>query len=155
MVTIAGALARNWTQYMVPPILPSGPKWNLQVNAFHGIGCADGRFRASSPENMYSLVQAQSEQGSFADGFLPQVWPCAQWQFDAAERYEGSWRNISISFPTLLANSPNDPITPLSSAYEVSAGFKDSRVVVHEAHGVSLPADWGMEICWLIVDSTA
>lgn len=30
-----------------------------------------------------------------------------------------------------------DPITPLSSAYEVSAGFKNSRVVVHEGHGVS------------------
>lgn len=137
MTIISTALARNWSLYMDPPKLRDEPQWNLPVNAFHGIGCSDSQFRARSPEDMYSLVQTQSEQGSFADGFMPQVWPCAQWQFDAAERYEGGWRDISTSFPILLANSPYDPITPLSSAYEVSAGFENSRVVVHEGHGVS------------------
>ena len=141
MIQIYLAFSREWTGYTNPTDQADALSWNLPKQAFHGIGCSDTTFRANSPQEMYSLIQTQSQQGTFADAFVPQVWVCAQWKMDAAERYEGSWRNISTAFPILLANSPYDPITPLSSAYEVSAGFKNSRVVVHEGHGVSFVSE--------------
>ncbi|PKY04117.1 alpha/beta-hydrolase [Aspergillus campestris IBT 28561] len=140
MASISAALSREWDLWMKageaePTSSSPEPAWNLQQHGFHGIACSDTKFRAKTPEDMYSLLQYQSSKGGFADGFMPQVWPCTQWKMDAAERYEGSWRNITTSFPIMLANSPFDPITPVASAFEVSAGFKDSRVVVHEGHG--------------------
>ncbi|BCR89246.1 uncharacterized protein ACHE_50444A [Aspergillus chevalieri] len=136
MVQIYLAFLREWIIYMNPTTQTDPRSWNIQKHAFHGIGCSDSTFRANPPQEMYNLIQSQSQQGTFADAFVPQVWVCAQWKMNPAERYEGSWRNISTSFPILSANSPYDPITPLSSAYELPAGFKNSRVVVHEGYGV-------------------
>lgn len=149
MVQIHMAFSREWIGYTNPTDQAEALSWNLQKQAFHGIGCSDTRFRADTTQEMYSLIQTQSQQGTFADAFVPQVWACARWKMDAAERYEGSWRNISTNFPIMLANSPYDPITPLSSAYEASAGFKNSRVLVHEGHGVSfhsVPTCSGMRL---------
>lgn len=135
---VLAALTRNYEaftkKYEAPPAMPT---WNLGVNNFHGIACADSAFRADKPEDMYSLVQSQALSGSFNDAFSPQVWPCAQWKFKAAEQFTGPFTNISTSYPILFINSPHDPVTPLSSAWEASSHYKESRVVVHEGHGVS------------------
>ncbi|KAL5355148.1 Alpha/Beta hydrolase protein [Aspergillus floccosus] len=132
---VQAALARNYTLWETANPLPSTPEWNEGTDALHGIACADATLRAESPEDMYSLVEAQAAQGSFADAFSPQLWPCSQWRFDAAERYEGGFRNINTSFPILFVNGLYDPITPLSTAWEISASFTGSRLVVHEGHG--------------------
>jgi pimeloyl-ACP methyl ester carboxylesterase len=99
-VIIDLALKRDWSSYFLPPpaqnttaATPDLP-WNLGANAFHGIACSDGAFRADKPEDMYSLLQAQSVQGSCADAFAPQIWVCAQWPFEAAERFQGPFTNI-------------------------------------------------------------
>ena len=137
------ALTRNWTavQELMEAVesgaSSSEPIWNLGKQAFHGIGCSDGAFRASSPEDMYSLIQAQAAQGSFADAFSPQAWVCAQWKSEAAERYTGPWSNLSTNFPILMVNGQYDPITPLSGAWETAVRFRDSRLLVHEGVGVS------------------
>ncbi|GAB1216694.1 hypothetical protein ATERTT37_005912 [Aspergillus terreus] len=135
MEIIQAALARNYTLWETARPPPSTPKWNEGTDALHGIACVDATLRASLPEDMYSLLEAQTAQGSFADAFSPELWPCSQWRFDAAERYEGGFRNTNTSFPILFVNGLYDPITPLSTAWEISAGFTASRLVVHEGHG--------------------
>jgi pimeloyl-ACP methyl ester carboxylesterase len=133
------ALRRDWEQafeLLSNQLNTTTPEtWNLGLNAFHGITCGDGAFRADKPEDLYSWIQAQAAAGTFADGFGPQVWPCAQWKFTAKERYTGPWTAINTSYPILFVNGNHDPITPLSGAYEASANFPGSRLVVQNGHG--------------------
>ncbi len=134
------ALKRDWEQAFEILSLtlnttdPETP-WNLGNDAFHGIACGDAAFRADNPEDLYSWTQAQTAAGSFGDAFGSQMWPCAQWKFDAKERYNGPWTAINTSYPILFVNGNHDPITPLSGAYEASANFKGSRLVVQDGHG--------------------
>jgi pimeloyl-ACP methyl ester carboxylesterase len=139
------AFKRDWQTVLNPPA-PAPPSnstaapeipWHLGINAFHGIACADAAFRAKKPEDMYSLVRSQGASSSWADVFAPQTWPCAQWRFKAAEHFEGPFLGINTSYPILVANSPFDPITPLSGAWEASANLLGSRLLVHKGHGVS------------------
>ncbi|KAJ4377477.1 hypothetical protein N0V83_000302 [Neocucurbitaria cava] len=109
--------------------------WHLGVNAFHGIACSDSPLRADAPEDMYALLRAQAAQGSWSDVFGPQTWACAQWKFDAAERFTGPFTAINTSFPLLMANGAHDPIAPLSGAWETSTNFPGSRLVTHNGHG--------------------
>jgi pimeloyl-ACP methyl ester carboxylesterase len=133
------ALRRDWEQAFeilsAPASNTTDIPWNLGTNALHGIACSDGKFRADKPEDMYSLVQAQAAQGTFVDGLAPQIWPCAQWKFEAKERYNGPFTAINTSYPILFVNGNRDPVTPLSGAYEASANFPGSRLVVHNGHG--------------------
>ncbi|KAJ8116017.1 hypothetical protein OPT61_g2464 [Boeremia exigua] len=134
------ALKRDWKQAfeileLTLNTTSPGIPWNLGFNAFHGISCGDGAFRADKPEDMYSWTQAQAASGTFGDVFGSQIWPCAQWKFEAKERYNGPWTSINTSYPILFVNGNHDPITPLSSAYEASANFKGSRLLVQNGHG--------------------
>jgi pimeloyl-ACP methyl ester carboxylesterase len=132
-------LKRDWTsQYLGAPSPPTGERWgNGAPWNFHGIGCGDSHFRASKPEDMYSLVQVQQAAGSWADAFSPQVWVCAHWAFEAAEKFNGPFVGINTSYPVLLAGGLHDPITPISGAFEASANLLGSRVLQHNGHGVS------------------
>ncbi|KAH6629591.1 putative hydrolases or acyltransferase [Boeremia exigua] len=134
------ALQRDWERAIsvasaflnsTSPEIP----WNLGSNAFHGIACADGAFQAETPEDMYSWIQAQTAVSTFGDTFGTQMWPCAQWKFEAKERYTGPWNAINTSYPILFISGSHDPITPLSSGYEASANFPGSRMLVHNGHG--------------------
>lgn len=112
--------------------------WSLGTDAFHGVACLDSNRRVANVEDMYNMVQAGvTGGGAFADRFPYQLWPCAQWKFDAAERYGGGFQDIKTKHPVLFVNSPYDPITPLSGAYDAASGFPGSRLLVHEGHGVS------------------
>ena len=135
------ALRRDWEQFIklltAPAINSTTPEipWNLGASAFHGIACVDSVFRAKTPEDMHSWVLAQASAGTFSDAFTPQVWPCAQWKFEAKERYTGPFTAIKTSYPILFVNGNHDPITPLSGAYEASANFLGSRLMVQNGHG--------------------
>ncbi|KAL5432736.1 hypothetical protein PMIN06_011914 [Paraphaeosphaeria minitans] len=135
-------LARDWDSYIITapenattPIISTELPWNLGTNNLHGIACSDSHFRAGKPEDMYALVSAQSKQGSFVDFFGPQFWPCAQWPYKAAEQFEGTFENISTSFPILFVNSAFDPVTPIDKAWEVATGFQGSVLLTHRGHG--------------------
>lgn len=114
--------------------------WNLGLpNAFWGIACSDASFRASSPSEMLDKVQAQNQSSGFSDAFSGSVWPCSQWKFQPAERYEGSFGNethqISTQFPIMFVNGEYDPATPHASAVRASQGFAGSRLLTHGGHG--------------------
>jgi pimeloyl-ACP methyl ester carboxylesterase len=117
----------------------SGEEWNRGTESFSGILCSDSYLRAKTPEDIYSLLQAHKAQGSFADALAPGRLSCSRWKFDAAERVNTSLlRNVDTSFPLLFTNSEYDPVTPLSHAWEASARFRGSRVLVHTGVGVSV-----------------
>ena len=128
---------KYWIEVVTTPLPANSTEipWSLSANAFHGIACGDGAFRADKPEDMYSWVKAEASAGPFADVFSPQVWPCAQWKFEAKERYTGPFTAINTSYPILFVNGNHDPITPLSGAYETSANFPGSRIVLQNGHG--------------------
>ncbi|KAM5344101.1 hypothetical protein ACJ41O_012638 [Fusarium nematophilum] len=136
-----GALDFNTKTYPTQPPLKLDPNqpWNLGTAAFTGITCSDSSFRADAPEDAYSLLQAHMAQSSFADVVAPGRLECAQWKFAAAEQVNtNTLRNVKTSFPILFVNGKYDPVTPLSHAWEASARFRGSKVVVHEGvgHGV-------------------
>ncbi|KAL5374634.1 hypothetical protein DPSP01_011815 [Paraphaeosphaeria sporulosa] len=65
---------------------------------------------------MYAVIAAQSKQGSFADFFGPQFWPCAQVPYKAAEQSEWTLTNANTSFQILFVNSAYDPVTLINKA---------------------------------------
>lgn len=135
----ATALNRDWASWTTPLNIstPTPETWSQGVNAFHGIACSDATFRAGAIKEMYSTVQSQAAEGSFADAFQPQSWVCAHWRFQPAERYEGHFKDINTSYPIMFASGLHDPITPLSAAWEAASGWPGSRLLVHKGHGVS------------------
>jgi pimeloyl-ACP methyl ester carboxylesterase len=137
-------LNKDWEAWIGPPVEANATTptdvelpWQYAYNNVHGIGCSDSKFRASKPEDLYSMIAAQSKQGSFADTFSPQFWPCAQWPFKAAEQFDGKFVDINTSYPILFVNSAFDPITPINQAWEVASGFRGSVLLTHKGHGVS------------------
>ncbi|KAF2740823.1 putative hydrolases or acyltransferase [Polyplosphaeria fusca] len=138
---LSEVFARNWTSFTTIPPTPENTTttpeipYNLGTSAFHGIACSDNQYRRSSPEEMYSVVRAQEASGSFSDNFSPQVWVCAQWKMEAAEKFTGPFTNITTKNPMLYVSGTHDPITTLSGAWEAAANFHGSRLLVHNGHG--------------------
>ncbi|KAJ3549577.1 hypothetical protein NM208_g435 [Fusarium decemcellulare] len=129
-------LARNWTG--LTELIADVPADELKAPsqyAFHGIACAESALRAKSLDELYSVIQYQAGKSNWADTFGPQVWPCAQWPVKAVEIFEGAIRNVTTKVPALFVNGAYDPITPLRGAWEASASFPMSRVLIHKGHG--------------------
>jgi pimeloyl-ACP methyl ester carboxylesterase len=115
-------------------------EWNLGTNAFQGIACSDSSFRVNYPEDLYSMYQAHLAGSSFGDAIAADYVACAAWKFDAAEGVDtNTLRNVNTSFPVLVVNNANDPVTSLNHAWQVSSRFRESRLLINEGVGVSLP----------------
>jgi hypothetical protein len=72
----------------------------------------------------------------FGDVATVTISTCAQWDFEAKERYGGDFR-VKTSFPPLIIGNTWDPVTPLKSARNVTALFEGSVLLQHNGHGVS------------------
>ncbi|KAL9561265.1 hypothetical protein ACKAV7_014620 [Fusarium commune] len=131
------ALSGNWTGALTPPPAAIVSEWNAGgAFAVLGISCSDSSFRAETPDDLYSIYRAHLAQGSFADGRLSDQLYCSRWRFDAAEKINtNELRNVKTSFPVLFLNGIYDPVTPVSNVWEVSARFRDSRVLIYEGAG--------------------
>lgn len=129
-------LAKKFDVLLQPQPLPEPPvPYNLGTpDAFWGIACTDGTYRAKSSEDMHGFVRVQEATSNMADGFVSKLWPCAQWKMKAAERYEGSF-HAKTKFPILFVNGQYDPCTPMRSAQTASSGFEGSVVLTHGGHG--------------------
>ena len=115
------------------PIFPNnGPE------ALYGIRCSDSSLRTNNLTELSPLIhEFQAKSTIFGDVFPLQALACAQWPFQAKERYTGSFR-VDTKHPLLFIGNTYDPVTPLISAQNVSAGFKGSAVLEHNGYGVSL-----------------
>ncbi|KAF7555946.1 hypothetical protein G7Z17_g1788 [Cylindrodendrum hubeiense] len=137
---VSNILNYNWAE-ILKVSTPSEDKvqvWNKGSNdAVAGISCSDSSFRAESPEDLYSIIRANSYQSSsFGDASIGAHQHCSRWRFDAAERIDANkLRSVNTSFPVFIINGIYDPVTPASSAWETSVRLKKSRVLLHEGVG--------------------
>ncbi|KAK2765070.1 hypothetical protein FQN54_008769 [Arachnomyces sp. PD_36] len=122
----------NGTATEQPPRAPD--PYNEGVHAHEGIKCGDTPWRADSPEDIIDIVVQQSQVSGFSDAWFPYTWVCPTWRFDAKERYTGDF-TAKTNYPLLLINGEYDPITPISGAYNTSAGFEGSVVLPHSGYG--------------------
>ncbi|KAL9572234.1 hypothetical protein ACKAV7_003617 [Fusarium commune] len=141
MERVAYALNGDWDKALAQTPEPKS-KWSLSSDSnFFGISCGDSSFRVETPDDLYSIYRAHLAQSSFADGIMKQELLCARWRMDAVEKVNANdLRNVKTSFPILFVNGIYDPVTPASNAWEASARFRGSRVLIHEGAGHGLTA---------------
>lgn len=106
------------------------------VNSQFGIQCIDTTWRADSPEEIEEIVKQQGATSTFSDYYYPSTWKCPVWKMEAREIYKGNFTAKTKS-PILYINGRWDPVTPLMSAFNSSAGFEGSIVLTHNGYGVS------------------
>lgn len=111
----------------------------IQAETANGIFCGDRVPRADSVEELLPSIHKSAAVSRLAG----QDWlntitttPCAQWPFEAKERYLGDFTARTAN-PILLVGNTWDPVTPFASAQNVSAGFVGSVAVEQVGFGVS------------------
>ncbi|PGH23043.1 hypothetical protein AJ80_02816 [Polytolypa hystricis UAMH7299] len=117
------------------PITPPPIEYyNLGYDAPLGIACGDSTLRVDSPKELLDIVAQQEKVSSFGDIWFTERWKCTAWPFKAKDRYTGNF-SATTNFPILFIGNSFDPVTPLSSAHNASAGFADSVVLNHNGYG--------------------
>jgi hypothetical protein len=104
--------------------------------AVMGIHCGDRNVRASRLDDFMPAVdQLYNTSRIMGDITTAISMTCAQWKFDAKERYEGDFQ-VETKEPVLFIGNTYDGLTPLVSAYNVSSGFHGSVVLEVNGYGV-------------------
>ncbi|KAI0382424.1 TAP-like protein-domain-containing protein [Hypomontagnella monticulosa] len=108
----------------------------VQDQAILGIRCGDKKPRTDRLSDLEPTIKQYRKQSKwFWDwGYGYYMMPCAQWQSVAKERYEGDFQ-VKTKNPVLFVGNTWDPVTPLVSAKNMSAGFEGSVVLTHNGHG--------------------
>lgn len=101
-----------------------------------GIRCGDKIPREDKLSDLDEVDEAFRETSEYFPGFGVgyYVYACAQWGFEAKERYEGDFQ-VRTSSPLLFIGNTYDPVTPLASARNMSAGFEGSVVLQQDGFG--------------------
>lgn len=109
-----------------------------QAQAVMGIRCGDKEPRVGSLEGLEGIRTAYEETSRWFPGFAmgQYVYACAQWPFEAKERYTGDFK-VETKNPLLFIGNIWDPVTPLVSAKNMSTGFDGSVVLEQHSYGVS------------------
>lgn len=63
---------------------------------------------------------------------------CAQWPFEAEERWTQGFNDMETRHPIMFLNNMYDPVTSLGAAKNASASFVGSSLLINEGLGVSL-----------------
>ena len=136
-VLLDGLLTGNMSQAQSLLISDTTAADSLSPEAVFGIRCGDKFARRSSLSEILPDIQ-ERQQNSKLMGDSPVTQPvyCAQWKLHAKERYAGNFQ-VKTRNPVLLIGNTFDPVTPIASAYNMSAGFEDSVVLQHNGYGVS------------------
>ncbi|ERF70267.1 hypothetical protein EPUS_09105 [Endocarpon pusillum Z07020] len=112
-------LKRNLTAYheFRDTLLGGSISAAFAVDANPGIRCSDVSLRTDNLTGLLPLIEEFQNTSRFGGGILAVAQPitCAQWRFQAKERYEGDFQ-VQTKNPILLVGSPFDHITPLASA---------------------------------------
>lgn len=103
--------------------------------ALIGIRCSDKSARLSSLQDFRPILDQLHGMSRLADGPMWILMQCAQWKMVAKERYSGDL-SANTRHPVLLIGNTFDPVTPLVSAHNVSAGLEGSVVLQHNGYGV-------------------
>lgn len=102
-----------------------------------GIHCADRTVRLSSFDDFLPVVNKLYNTSKIFGDVTPEITAiCAQWKMKAQEIYDGDFK-AKTKKPVLFIGNTGDGFTPLTSAYNVSSGFKDSVVLEVNGYGHS------------------
>jgi len=137
-IALAGLLQGDGAPAVDIFLSPDAPSIPQEAEAILGIRCGDKIPRASSLVELDPIEEQFHETSKWFPGFGRgwYVYACAQWPFEAKERYEGDF-HVKTKNPILFIGNTYDPITPLRSAQNMSSGFEGSVVLQHNGFGVS------------------
>jgi hypothetical protein len=102
------------------------------TEAQNGIKCSDQKKYARQED--WDVIRLARHEKSFLADASDVVVTCARWPFNAKERYTGNF-SVDTPNPILLIGNTADPITPIASARNVSAGYPGSVVLEHGSPG--------------------
>ena len=136
-----GLLTSNATAALaLKPLMP-GQASTIYPN--NGVDASFGGIRASDVivrtnlTSIYPLIQKFFAKSQLlGDVFSLNLLTYVQWPFKAKGGYKGDF-HVKTRNPILLIGSDVDPVTPLVSARNASAGFEGSVVLQHGGYGVS------------------
>lgn len=101
------------------------------------IRCSDRTPRLDKFADFLPIVQKKYGLSRILGDQLPALDAvCAQWKFNAKERYEGSFEEETKN-PMLIVGNFADALTPLASAKNVSQSFSNSVLLELNGVGVS------------------
>ncbi|KAJ0163248.1 putative hydrolase [Colletotrichum tanaceti] len=107
------------------------------VDAQLGIRCGDKIVRVGSLDGFLPIMERQfGISRIFGDVQTAAEMVCAQWRLPAKEQYAGDFR-VKTRRPVLFIGNTADPLTPLASARNASAGFEGSVVLQTNGYGHS------------------
>ncbi|KAH7028087.1 TAP-like protein-domain-containing protein [Microdochium trichocladiopsis] len=137
---LEGLFRRDATALVEAALIEAGastPAAGPIIRAVWGIRCGDKRPRADSKEELEPYVdQLEANSRWFAHfGLASNAYLCAQWPFEAVERYEGDFTGVKTKNPVLFIGNTYDPVTPLVSARNMSSGFEGSVLLQHDSYG--------------------
>ncbi|KJZ75311.1 hypothetical protein HIM_05237 [Hirsutella minnesotensis 3608] len=111
--------------------------------ALAGIHCLDRAARPGTYEKLRPSLRRLFKTSRIMGGAGSQTSVvCAQWKLEPKERYTGDF-NVRPRRPVLIIGNTYDGHTPIASAHNVSAGFKDSVVLEVNGYGhtsINLPS---------------
>ncbi|KAF1980951.1 hypothetical protein K402DRAFT_425805 [Aulographum hederae CBS 113979] len=123
------AIAEFYTTFLSTPATGA-------PDALPGIKCSDKIARATSREDPLLVEGLQGRYKSRIGGDVADttIVRCATWRMDAVEQYTGDF-HVQTKNPVLLIGNTADPVTPLVSAHNASAGFEGSVVLQQDSFG--------------------
>jgi hypothetical protein len=110
------------------------------AEAILGIRCGDKKPRVDSlvPGMRPTYLDFEETTRWFLDFWgHSNHFACAQWKFDAAERYEGNF-NVETANPILFVGNTYDPVTPFESARNMSESFVNGALLHLNGFGVRI-----------------
>jgi hypothetical protein len=126
-------------EILLDVFLPSDIQSTLSLvrgnSALQGIHCSDRYPRVDTFEEYLPAVERLFNISRImGDASLALNMACAQWPFQAKERYESDF-NVETANPILVIGNHFDGHTPLVSAYNISTSFTGSRVLEIAGYG--------------------
>jgi hypothetical protein len=108
--------------------------------AILGIRCGDKKPRVDTLDGMRpTYLDFEKTTKWFLDFWgHSNHFACAQWKFDAKERYEGNF-NVKTANPILFLGNTYDPVTPFESAKNMSESFVNGALLHLNGFGVRVP----------------
>lgn len=134
LLLLLNASYEEWFELAHPPHFDT---WNQGTQATAGIRGGDQRLRVNNITEMEALLEVQVKTSKwFPLSMSAFSISLAVWKMDAAERYDGDFV-AKTKTPILLINNLYDNITPQVNAFNTSAGFEGSVVLLQNSYGVS------------------
>ncbi|KAE8152058.1 TAP-like protein-domain-containing protein [Aspergillus avenaceus] len=107
----------------------------MDDEAQFGIKCGDAFRTDTDREDIQSILEQRGETSKlFGDTADVVLMRCADWKLKPQERYTGDFK-AKTKNPVLLIGNTHDPVTPLVSARNASAGLEGSVILEHSAYG--------------------